>query len=482
MTTEENNIIIIEDDRNNLQLYELVFKGKDFSVIYAKDIKEAQNYLQTTKIKLIISDYINAGGDLIEFFETLKIKQPLVQKIILTDLIDYNNITNAINRGGIFSYLYKPVDPENILVVIHKAISQYDLQIENEILINSLRLKNTELKKLFVNLKSEEEKFRSIFNSSSDPSFICDFDGNILDFNPAAKKIKDSLIFPSDNDNILIMLKQSDRDNFSKNLSLIKEGIGFTMEVRFFYEKLDMYRSYEIKSYPIINKSKKAAMISLRDISARKEALKKEMETIILTEEKERRRFAQELHDGIGPLLSTTKLYLEWFDKPNANINKSIIINKMKETIEETFNSIQEISNNISPNTLNSFGLDTAIHKFIQRLKNVSDINFKYHNDFNSRLNIQLEITIYRILCELINNSIKYANANKILMKIESNHGVNVHYHDNGVGFNPLEISKKGSGFGISNIKARVLSLGGQFSLKSTPGEGMNVKIKLLNE
>ncbi|MBS2100656.1 response regulator [Carboxylicivirga linearis] len=482
MSIKENKIIIIENYSNNLQLFELIFKGKDYSVFYAQNIKEAQKYLYQYKIKLIVSDYINIGGDLIEFFEDLKGKNPNIQKIILTDHIDHTYISKAINRGGIFSYIYKPIDPENLLIVIQKAIAQFDLQMENQTLIESLKLKNTELKKLFINLKSEEVKFRSIFNSSSDPSFITDFMGEILELNPAAKKLKDSFIQNPKDNNILKLFKQKDRFNFSKNLLMVDNGIGFTMEIGIFNKKLEMDRSFELRSYPINNKSKNAAMISLRDISARKEARKKEMQTIILTEEKERRRFAQELHDGIGPLLSTTKLYLEWFDKPNANINKSIIINKMKETIEETFDSIQEISNNISPNTLNSFGLDTAIQKFIQRLKNVSEIEFKYSNSFKSRLNTQLEITIYRIFCELINNSLKYANAKLISMKIESNHGVKLIYYDNGIGFKLTEINKKGNGFGISNIKARVLSLGGLFEMTSEPGKGTHVKINLLNE
>ena len=117
------------------------------------------------------------------------------------------------------------------------------------------------------------------------------------------------------------------------NIKLEKQSI---IEVQLVKKLSNKY--YELKAYPILFKNRNAAIITLRDISARKEALKKEMQTIILTEEKERRRFAQELHDGIGPLLSTTKLYLQWFNKPNANIDKGTIVSKMEETIEEAFN------------------------------------------------------------------------------------------------------------------------------------------------
>ena len=239
-------------------------------------------------------------------------------------------------------------------------------------------------------------------------------------------------------------------------------------------------RDYEVASYSFKYRGNMAYMLSFRDISERKEMRKKMMQAIIETEEMERRRFAQELHDGIGPLLSTTKLYLQWFNMPKAKLDKSVLISKMEETLEETILSLREISNNISPNTLLSFGLKVALKNFIGRINNVSGITFEYDCSIPERLEKQNEITIYRLICELINNSLKHSQAKNIKIFINGNdNSVEVNYEDDGKGFDVKEVMKENKGSGLVNIINSVESLGGQYKIMSAKGEGTRFEVHL---
>ncbi len=472
-------ILVIEKDPDNTKLFSLIFRNQEFQVLYSQKIKDAKKLIDRFEIKLIISDIINTDGDIVDFYEKVEHSYPHIKRMLLTDYIDNEKLSDAINRGRIFNYLPKPIDPKKLIVVIKNALDQYNLSKRNEGLVTDLKAKNIELVNLLQELKNEEEKFRNIFNSSPDPSFIIQKDGSILLANHSAqqfcckknKECKYSSIFE---------LVYSDSPINLKNYILdVNSNTNSTLEVFIDLGDRNRIKYYELKGYTLNYKGEECIRITLRDISVKKEMEQKVIQTIIQTEEKERRRFAQELHDGIGPLLSTTKLYLQWFNKPESKMDKGIIISKMEETLEETVASIREISNNLSPNTLNSFGLGAALKTFINRIRNVSDINFIYNNKLTKRLDEHIEITIYRLICELINNSIKHSEAKRVNIQIEDNKDIEILYYDDGKGFDVVEKLKSGKGAGLMNLSTRVQSLGGLYNIDSKPGKGTKVHIKL---
>ncbi len=477
--TTKDIILIIEKDPDNTKLFSFIFKNQDFHVLYIKKITDAQRLINRFEIKLIISDLINIDGDIIDFFEYVESLYPHVKRLLITDYIDNEKLSDSINRGRIFNYLQKPIDPKKLIVVIKNGLEQYNLTKSNEDLLVNLKTKNIELKELLLELKNEEEKFRNIFNSSPDASYIIKNDGSILLSNLSAKQICRSNSTNCRSVSIFDLIHSDNPLELKKYLAGINKNTSSTIEVYIEFPDQKRISYYELKGYVLNYKGEDCIRITLRDISVKKEMEKKVIQTIIQTEEKERKRFAQELHDGIGPLLSTTKLYLQWFNKPESKMDKGIIISKMEETLEETVTSIREISNNLSPNTLNSFGLGAALKTFINRIRNVSDIDFIYINKLNKRLNDQLEITIYRLVCELINNSIKHSEAQKVNIQIEENDEIDISYSDDGKGFNVSEKIKEHKGAGLINLSTRIQSLGGVYKIDSYPGKGTKVHIKL---
>lgn len=218
------------------------------------------------------------------------------------------------------------------------------------------------------------------------------------------------------------------------------------------------------------------------DITEKKESERRILSSIIETEEKERNRFSRELHDGLGPLLSTIKLYFQWISETEDQENKKLIIEKGERNINEAIETIREVSNNLSPRTLNSFGAIIAIKNFVDNVNNAHKIFIEFYTNIERRFEKNVETVLYRVTSELINNTLKYAKASKSVINIfySDNEGIlRLTYTDNGKGFSKDNVFSKGKGMGLINIEQRVNTLEGKFKIESSEGNGVFVEIEL---
>jgi len=218
------------------------------------------------------------------------------------------------------------------------------------------------------------------------------------------------------------------------------------------------------------------------DITGKKETDRKIMSAVIEGEERERNRFSRELHDGLGPLLSSIKLYFQWISKMEDPEKKLFLTGKGNHNIDEAILTLREISNNLSPQSLNTFGLVLAIRNYIEGLNQVSDIQIDLQSNIEIRFNKNIEIALYRVVLELINNCLKHAEAKEIrinLHYIEFAQLIRLTYTDNGKGFNLDKTKGKSKGRGLLNIQYRISSLNGKITMKSAPGKGLEVTIEV---
>lgn len=199
--------------------------------------------------------------------------------------------------------------------------------------------------------------------------------------------------------------------------------------------------------------------------------------TVIRTEEAERKRFSRELHDGLGPLLSSAKMSLSALSLDGLDERNKYIISNTKMVIDEAVRSLKEVATNLSPHILNDFGLNRAITNFINKIP-VSGINISFDTDLrDQRLGSHLEVILYRVVCELINNTITHASADRIDITINRLPGcIRMEYCDNGRGFDP---EAETGGMGISNMASRVGSVKGEFVITSSVGKGMSAIIEI---
>jgi signal transduction histidine kinase len=209
----------------------------------------------------------------------------------------------------------------------------------------------------------------------------------------------------------------------------------------------------------------------------RDETEKRVLSAVIRTEEQERQRFAKELHDGLGPLLSVTKMLLSGFNTPNpVEVNEKLKRN-LQQVVDEAIVSVREISNNISPHVLNDFGLKEAVSSFIKKLRAAEGTDIQFHaNIGRRRFSYNVEVIMYRVICELINNTIRHASANKIRVRLGwDNDTLRLDYEDNGAGFDVQQATGNG-GMGLRNMQYRLNSGDGDIQFTSEPGRGMKAR------
>ena len=221
----------------------------------------------------------------------------------------------------------------------------------------------------------------------------------------------------------------------------------------------------------------------MKKVEEEKRALEKELlHAIIQAEENERKRFANDLHDGLGPILSSVKMSLTTVERRDYDDTSKIILRNADSAIDEAIKSIREISNNLSPHILNNFGLKKAIRNFINKINLTDAIQIDFSTNIKDRrFENDVEVVIYRVICELITNTIKHAKANTVEITIVSVGG-SLHgtYHDDGLGFSLADSTKNNpTGMGFSNILSRVTSLNGKFEYNSERGKGFTASFSI---
>jgi signal transduction histidine kinase len=213
-------------------------------------------------------------------------------------------------------------------------------------------------------------------------------------------------------------------------------------------------------------------------------AEKRVINAIVTTEEKERKRFAEELHDGLGPLLSTVKMSLSTLIEKIKDSPEADILNNTNHLVNEALNTLKDISNNLSPHVLSNFGLASAIAAFTAKINQTGAVEIDFKSNMEGlRLENDKEVVIYRAACELINNSVRHSGASRIEIELNKHEKfITLQYNDDGRGFDSNTLSNEDpKGMGLSNIETRVKSVDGVFILESKPGKGMSALIKLID-
>lgn len=199
-------------------------------------------------------------------------------------------------------------------------------------------------------------------------------------------------------------------------------------------------------------------------------------------EERERTHLAQELHDGMGALLSSINIYLNLILSGGADIDEMFrTLRLAKDLVGQAIENVKEIANNLHPVILTRFGLVATINNIIEGLESSRLIKFQFsHADFRGISDKNMELSVYRMMNEMINNTLKYAEARNVEISL-ANQGnlLKIHYQDNGKGFRIREQQLPAQGRGLSNIIGRVKTLNGICNINSEPGKGVRIDIEI---
>ena len=205
------------------------------------------------------------------------------------------------------------------------------------------------------------------------------------------------------------------------------------------------------------------------------------MQGILEAEEKERKRIASDLHDGVGQLMSAAWLNLQAFKQQaiHASETQQQLFNKSMALVDESCKEVRSVSHNMMPNALLQKGLINAVREFIQQISS-KKLSINLQTDgLHKPIPSHVEMVLYRVIQESVNNVIKHAAASNLDISINQEaDGIDVMVEDNGKGFDTAAV-KQNDGIGISNIKNRVQYLKGTVEWNSTLGNGTLVAIHI---
>ena len=223
---------------------------------------------------------------------------------------------------------------------------------------------------------------------------------------------------------------------------------------------------------------KQKRKIQEAEIAHQKELL----QSVISSQEAERKRIGMDLHDEVGAALSTLRIKIERNAGENATAGDQASI--YKSDIDKIIDNMRNISHSLSPRISGNFGFYDAIHEHSDSVNRSGKINMEVHFDENKLpvfANEQAPMALYRVIAELINNTLKHASAQHIQLAVDVSDGkMKIAYNDDGIGVSQKP-GKQANGMGMQNIESRLGIIGAEWDIQKPEngGYGMVISVPL---
>lgn len=506
-------ILLIDDELANLEALTRLLE-EEYDVIKAENGFEALNILKdescSKKINLIISDQRMPGMTGVELLKQTISIVPNAIRIILTGFMDVKDIIDSINEGHIYKFLLKPLEADELLISVKRALETYELKMKNIKLIDELKQANKKLKKSEVYLST-------IFNSVSDAILIHDFNGIIVNVNDTANRLygylHDELIGMSIKDIISknspyiyddILKLINDRKKNKINTPVTLEAISIDKNHKEFW--------VESNSRAIIFNEQKAIIATVRDITERKNTELKSKEEALELEKLRTEFFANISHELRTPLniiLGVIQILRRDLLDKEKPIDKGKIINNIDIERQNCFRLLRLINNLIDSTKLDAghFQIDMINCNIVSVVEEITlsvagyisnnNINLIFDTDVEEKIIACDPDKIERIMLNLLSNCIKFTDDDgSIFVNIfDGEEYITLSVEDTGIGIpeEKVEIifdrfrqvdksftrNYEGSGIGLSLVKSLVEMHDGTISVESKYGVGTKFTIKL---
>ena len=351
----------------------------------------------------------------------------------------------------------------------------------------------TKRKQAWDALGESEARKRAIMQAALDGIITIDHEGRMIELNAAAEKIfahsRSKLI----GENVLEVVPQSFRTWFQNGLANCFDGDkGPTQGSRIEMPALRADGSRFSAEFTITRirlAGPPMFTIYIRDITQHKRAeaeLRSLPQRIIKAQEAERSRIAQELHDGINQLIASVKMRLRKVEGSLPDLKPAAreILQRCDRLLVKVLEENRRIAHNLRPTDLDHLGLAAACSSFCSEVQIRTNLQFQCRISSPShRLPSGVELHLFRIMQEAINNVEKHAKAKAVKLQMRFQQGfVVLKIQDDGLGFDPKTVKagkKMRHGLGLTNMRERALSLGGTYEIKSAPGHGTEIIVRV---
>ena len=498
-----NKILVIDDNISNIQLLELIFK-KSFPTHKIFTAQSGEIGIKIAKKELpntILLDILMPIMDGLEVCSILK-SDDLTKHIPVLMVSALGNSSKNRTMGlnaGADAFLNKPFNTAELLAMVSVMLrinhAEYLLRKRNE---------NMEIfiKKQTKEFNDHEDRFLQITEYDLQFFWETDSAGILTYLSPIVKKILGfdnnkyignnsftDIVHKEHKQRMIVSLSDAfnNRENISNQDYLFqhKNGDDIWLMINGFpvFNKKNNFVGYRGVCHNITERkqTEEEKLKNLNQIVLYQEKLKSLNLKLISAEEKERRKIAEYLHDGIGQTLSIINIkltYLLDFKYPTEIQN---IIHESSKLVKDTIKKTRLVTYNLSPPVLYELGFIQAVIWKLDQIEDKHNITttFKSTEEFLV-INDDVKILLYRSICELLTNTIKHANANLIEIEItKAPKEIYITVTDNGKGFinKPLSNLNKQNGFGLFSINERLESIEGSITIESEIGKGTKVTL-----
>ena len=374
-----------------------------------------------------------------------------------------------------------------------------DLQRKDEIgrLSSAFDRMVEDLKGWSLKLRESEERYRLMAESVQDVIFSLDKTGRLLFVNKRAEAVSGYTLGELEGRKCIEFLSRKSRETvigmFGKTLPRnLQQGIELEAEL---LTRDRIRRVLEIKLVQVFNSSKRLQFYGVaRDITQRKEAERKLLEyqqqlrslasQLSLTEARERKRIAADLHDRIGQALALTRIKLGTLKAGSGSAKQIRSIDETIDLIDVTIREVRTLIFNLSSPLLYEVGLKAALEQLVEQFQDEHGILISLEDDeLPKPIDIDGSVVLFQAVRELMLNVVKHARARHIRVSINCrNNSIEITVQDDGAGFdvsrNAFRPGREG-GYGLFSIRERLEYLGGSLAVESLPGRGTRAALAL---
>jgi signal transduction histidine kinase len=467
---ENTKIHIVDDDIQTIQVLFHLLEKRGYQVRSSSSGLSALKEFETYSPDLILLDIIMPDMDGYEVCRIIKSNSQLalIPVIFITASNEISELVKGFDAGAV-DFISKPLNKAELLARVNTHV---ELKKARDLIEKSNYALSMEVR----SRKQAEEKFRALSETTFEAVLFLQ-DNKIIEMNKAALK----LFNPGPEFSSIFSFTDSKGAQLLKKILQTKDSTG-PWEIGFMdSQEKPFYGQVQYQSFNY--KGENVNVLAIRDITRQKEIDNEIFNAIIEAEEKERKRFSRDMHDGLGALLSTLKIYVNLFQKPNKNASeKEMLMVEIKEIINKAVESARTIANNLMPSVLMDHGLIKALKSFSDALNKTGVITVDFRGPSEQiRIDPNIETHLYRISLELINNTLKYADASNIGLEINvEGRSLFLKYSDNGKGCDfDTVYNNKSSSQGLKNILSRVNFMNGEGQFQTSPGMGLSFKMEI---
>lgn len=488
-------ILIVDDNPKNLQVLGNILKNDEYTIEFALDGKAAIDWLNEDSFDLILLDVMMPNMDGFQACKYIRtvIKDNETPIIFLTAKNDRESIVRGFDIGG-QDYISKPFDSKELLVRIRtqielkknrEALKALNLELEDKV-----RERTIELKEANNSLQESEATYRYALEASKDGIWDWDLETDTVKYSVGVYKMLgyEYNEFPQKRSEIHKRthpddLQGRDKADYIQQLRQNKQPFNkYKFRVK---TKSGDYKWLEVKGQAVKwNKEKNISRIvgTHTDISSQKAENYKILSAILKTEDRERSRISKDIHDGLQQTLMISYLNFENAKKHLSKVGE-VGQAKFKTGLEFLNKGITEsrvVAHTLMPKAIVDFGLASACISLVELMnESFENTNFNFiHNTGERRLGSEeIEITLYRIIQEAINNIIKHAKADNVEIQLKNYDDIILlTIEDDGVGFDLKNVQK---GLGLSSIQNRLEPINGLFEINSQLKHGTSIVVEI---